>query len=300
MTTDVRPFPKCLAGVGMGDPQPLTDGQLQLIAKSRVEAFKLLTLPDPDLNKRLIQQLKSIRPEMFLVARLFFSVDNLNKTRFSAQDFVKTVFVGMKATHEAGVRFFEVHNEPNLEVEGMGWNWKSGAEFGNWLIQVLTFLRHDFQDAKFGYPGLSPKENVKEFLELSAPAIGQCDWIGAHAYWQDVGDPDPQRDPGRQRDLAGEEAGMYWRRFRSRFPDKLLMITEFSNPNPKIDPIEKAKQYAEYYRLLRQERNVGAAFSFALNWPGQDLNHEGWEAGGHDTGIAGEVGTRIAQAGFLV
>ena len=92
---------------------------------------------------------------------------------------------------------------------------------------------------------------------------------------------------------------MYWRRFRSRFPDKLLMITEFSNNNPGVDPIEKGKQYAEYYRLLRQERNVGAAFSFALNWPGQDANREGWEAEGRETGIAGEVGTRIAQAGFL-
>jgi hypothetical protein len=275
----------------MGNPQPLTPGQLQLIAKSRVEAFKMLTLPDPELNKRLVQQLKNIRPDMFIVARIFYSPGHREKTRFSAQDFVNTVFIGVKAAFEAGVRYFEVHNEPNLETEGMGWNWSGGAEFGNWLMQTLTLLRQDFRDARFGYPGLSPQDNVPAFIESSAPAVGQCDWIGAHAYWQDLNHPSFP--------ITGEEAGMYWRRFRNRFPDKLLMITEFSNNNGSIDPVEKGRQYSEYYRLLRNERNVGAAFSFALSWPGQDVNREGWEADGRETGIAGEVGAKIAQAGFL-
>ncbi len=32
----------------MGNPQPLTPGQLKLIGDAKLEAFKTLTLPDPD------------------------------------------------------------------------------------------------------------------------------------------------------------------------------------------------------------------------------------------------------------
>ena len=41
----------------MGNPQPLTAGQLRLIGDAKLEAFKILTLPDPGLNQQLIGQL---------------------------------------------------------------------------------------------------------------------------------------------------------------------------------------------------------------------------------------------------
>ncbi|MBI5567636.1 MAG: C39 family peptidase, partial [Chloroflexi bacterium] len=148
----VVPWGKCLAGLGMGNPQPLTPVELSVIRKSKVEAFKILTLPDPGENKTLIKQLRDIKPDMFIVARLFFSVDFNGRAKFTPQDFVNFVSNGFEACYEMGVRYFEVHNEPNLDIEGDGWNWNGGAGFGAWLSQVRALLRQRHGDLKLGYP----------------------------------------------------------------------------------------------------------------------------------------------------
>jgi hypothetical protein len=283
------PWGKCLAGLGMGNPQPLTAGQIKLIGDAKLEAFKVLTLPDPNENKQLIAQLKQVRSDLFIVARLFFSVDANSKTKFSPQNFVDFCMNGLTGCYQAGVRYFEVHNEPNLEVEGMGWNWNSGAEFGNWLTQVINLLKPRFPEAKWGYPGLSPQPNTDAFLDGSAAAANACDWIGVHCYWQQ-----PVNQPPFP--LNGDNAGYYWRaKFKPRFPDKLLMITEFSNNSAGVSPNDKGTQYADYIKLLRTEPNIGAAFGFALNWPGQDHNKEGWEG----SAIPGTFLARASSVGAL-
>jgi hypothetical protein len=290
----VVPWGKCYAGLGMGNPQPLTSTDLAVVRKSKVEAFKMFTLPDPDENKALIRQLQQINKDMFIVVRLFFSVDTNSRTRFTPADFVNFVSNGFEACYQAGVRYFEVHNEPNLADEGDTWNWNGGAEFGSWLSQVLALLRQRHSDLKLGYPGLSPNDAMRSFIDGSAGAIAQCDWIAAHSYWQH---PDQPPFP-----MNGDNSGMKWRTFRTLFPDKLLMITEFSNNrtqfnNAPTTDADKGRQYVQYYRLLRQEQNLGAAFSFALNWPGQDINREGWVFNNSETQIAGIVGTAL-QAGI--
>lgn len=292
--TSVVPWGKCLAGVGMGNPQPLTPVERTVIAKSKVEAFKLLTLPDPGENKTLINQLRAIKPDMFIVARLFFSVDANARTRFSPQDFVNFVSNGFEACYEMGVRYFEVHNEPNLPNEGDTWNWNGGAEFGAWLSQVLALLRQRHGDLQLGYPGLSPNDAMRTFAEGSAAAINQCDWIAAHSYWQH-----PTQPPFP---MNAENSGLKWCVFRNLFPDKLIMVTEFSNNRTQFNGVptteaDKGNQYVQYYKLLRQEPNLGAAFAFALTWPGQDDNREGWVFKNGETQIPGIVGAAI-QAGI--
>jgi hypothetical protein len=44
---------------------------------------------------------------------------------------------------------------------------------------------------------------------------------------------------------------------------------------------------------------MGAAFAFALNWPGQDGNHEGWIYEGQVTTIPSMLGARVGEPGFL-
>jgi hypothetical protein len=283
----VVPWGKCLAGVGMADPRPFNSTDKSMIQKSKIEAFKIFTLGDADETKSLINDLRKIRADMFIVARLFFKPDADNKPHFSPQNFVDTINTGMSACYAAAVRYFEVHNEPNLTDEGMGWNWTDGTAFGTWLIQVLNILRLKFPEAKLGYPGLSPQPNVPGFINGSASAIAQCDWIGAHCYWQ------------TPTAMQTDSDGLYWRRFRAQFPDKLLMITEFSNNTANVSADQKGQQYAQYYQLLRHENNLGAAFSFALNWPGQDQNREGWVFNNGETAIGTTVGAKINQAGFL-
>jgi hypothetical protein len=282
------PWGKSLAGVGMGNPQPFTPGELKTLADSKVEAVKILSLPDPEQNKQLVADLRTIRPDMFIVARLFFPVDAGSKAKFSPQDFVDYVDSGMKALYESGVRYFEIHNEPNLPNEGMDWNWANGAEFGDWFTQVSNILRQRYPEAKFGYPGLSPQPNLDTFLNESAPAANSADWIGVHAYWQ--------QPPGQPPfPMDGDNAGFIWRsKFKPRFPDKMLMITEFSNNSADVSPGDKGVQYADYIRLLRTEPNIGAAFSYALSLD-QDNNQEAW----FGSGIPGAFYARASSTGTL-
>jgi hypothetical protein len=225
------------------------------------------------------------------VARLYFAPDASNKTRFTPQDFVNFVDSGMKALYESGVRYFEVGLEPNNPNEGMGWNWADGAEYGSWFTEVYKLLKDRYPDAQLGYPGLSPQSNVAAFLDGSAAAIQRADWIGVHAYWQSANQPPYP--------MTGDNAGMFWRQFRDRFPNKLIMITEFSNNSATVADVDKGNQYAQYYQLLRKEPNLGAAFSFAISWPGQDNNHEGWVFNGAETAIPTTIGKMIGQSGFL-
>jgi hypothetical protein len=225
---------------------------------------------------------------MFIVARLFFSANRGSK--FTPEDFVKFVDNGITACTQMGIQYFEVHNEPNHPDEGMDWNWTNGAEFGTWLIKVLGILRQRFPQAKFGYPGLSPQPNVPTFLDGSASAIAQCDWLGVHNYWWS---PDQPPFP-----MTGDNAGMGWKYYRTRFPDTLLMITEFSNNTEKVSDTDKGNQYAKYYSLLRNEPNLGAAFAFALNWPNQDGHKEGWVFNNGETQIANLVAATVGKAGF--
>ena len=68
---------------------------------------------------------------------------------------------------------------------------------------------------------------------------------------------------------------MYWQRYQTLFPGKLLFITEFSNNSGAVPPAVKGHQYAKYFRMLRHQKAIGAAFAFALFWQ-TDPNREGW------------------------
>ena len=43
--------------------------------------------------------------------------------------------------YSRGVRYFEVHNEPNLVPEGWTQSWSDGQSFGAWFLDVVNRLR---------------------------------------------------------------------------------------------------------------------------------------------------------------
>lgn len=281
------PYGKCLLGVGLANPQLLEVPDLEALRRGRVEAVKLLTLSDPDEGVQVLHQVRSIYPNVFVVCRLLAKFG----VRIDPPLFVEIVGESARKLYLAGVRYFEVHNEPNLPQEGLGVSWANGAEFGAWFIQVVDLLRGSMPQAQFGWPGLSPQPNVPDFLDGAAQAIARADWVGVHCYWQNDGEG--------HWEMRSSDGGMYWRGFRDRYPDKLLMITEFSNNNRHASYADKGRQYAEYVRLLRHEPNLGAAFAFALNWPGHDDNHEGWVSDGQVTDISSTLGSLVSQPGFF-
>ncbi len=74
------------------------------------------------------------KPEFHLV-RIYWPSD---KTKWSPQEVWDYVKAGVLRFYSLGARKFELHNEPNLPQEGLGYSWKNGDEFGRWLAAFAT------------------------------------------------------------------------------------------------------------------------------------------------------------------
>ena len=90
-------------------------------------------------------------------------------------------------------------------------------------------------------------------MEQAGESLLAADWIGVNCYWTDLGGMD---------DL---HAGRLYEEYRLLIPQKLLLITEFGNPAAEVTPEEKARQYLDFYRSLRERADIGAAFAVALS-----------------------------------
>jgi murein DD-endopeptidase MepM/ murein hydrolase activator NlpD len=272
---------KCLVGAHCRADGPMFDADFEAIRVGRVEAVKLMTSSRPE----NVDRLRQMNPDMFFVVRMH--ADFTNRV-VRSEDFARWMEGDMMPFYNKGLRYFEVHNEPNLTQEGWKRSWQDGREFGAWYLDVVARLKTRFPGAKFGYPGLSPggdvsgiRMNSNAFLSGSDDAIRRSDWIGWHCYWVN------------EASMNMVEAGRSWEEVRRRFPDKLIFITEFSNPNDRQDTATKGRQYVKYYASLREEPGIGAAFSFVLS-ASSGFSQEAWRLeDGRLTDIPGEVGRRL-------
>jgi hypothetical protein len=269
-----------------------SDGELQdpdypIVTKARMEAVKITT----HATLESVERLKAIHPEMFVLIRPLVSfTENGQPRRISPQEFVRFTVPDLSRLYhyDRSLRYVEIHNEPNLRGEGLGGSWRDGAEFGEWFLEVLRLYRALFPDGVFGFPGLSPgptsaaggRMDSETFLTQAEAAAQQADWIGLHAYWVS------------ERELTDPKLGFNFVNYRARFPEKLLFITEFGNPNqPK--PVV-AEQYARYYGMLRRVPGLGGAFAYVVS-TSDPVESPRWawrDEAGQDVGIAPIVGQR--------
>jgi murein DD-endopeptidase MepM/ murein hydrolase activator NlpD len=248
------PYGKCLVGVNGRADGPLAEADYPVLQTARVEAIKLLSSGRPE----NLDRLRQIKNDMFVMVRLF--ADFRNRT-VRSDEFASWVEYDMGQFYNRGVRYFEVHNEPNLQLEGWKFSWQDGRDFGNWFKDVVNRLKAKYPEAKFGYPGLSPGASISgqrvdswAFLGQSDEAIrSSADWLACHCYW--VSDSDQLAPTG----------GLVYEEYRRRYPNKLLFITEFSNPTDNTNTRIKGQQYVNYYKRLRDLPGLGAAFAFVLS-----------------------------------
>lgn len=165
----------------------------------------------------------------------------------------------------------EIHNEPNLWIEGFGGTWRSGAEFADWWRRARDLLRPMMPaSTRWGFPGLSPggvsfarAMSEHQFFAQAERAWREADWIGAHSYWQ-------------AGDMMSPDFGQSWRWFEQF--GKPLAITEFANTDRATPKREKAQQYVNYYRMLSTLPGLLAAYSFIVStssgWPEQQWTRE--------------------------
>ena len=243
----------CLIGVHGRLGGVLEEGDLEALQQARAEAVVLSSSEE----KATIDRLRAANPGMFTLVRL--AADPVAE-KLSAESFMAMIEKNLGRLYRLGVRWFEVGASPNLQFDGWGRYWSNGAQFSRWFLDVCAKIREAFPDAKLGFPGLAPvdpisgqREHALRFLEQAGESLLAADWIGVNCYWTDLGGMD---------DL---HAGRLYEEYRLLIPQKLLLITEFGNPAAEVTPEEKARQYLDFYRSLRERAGIGAAFAVALS-----------------------------------
>ena len=247
------PAGRCLVGAHGRLGGALEEADLELVRAARLEALML----DAAESAESVERLQATAPGAFIMLRL---TADFKGDAVSPSAFVDRLGPGLERLYPLGVRYAEVHTAPNLQIEGWQRSWRDGGEFAAWFGAACERLRAAYPDLQLGFPGLSPGERIPgqraealDFLEEAEDAVGLADWVGVHAVWTD---------------RAGMHAlggGLLFEEYALRFPDRLLFVTEFCNPSPAVPTAEKARQYLEYLRLLRDRPEVGAAFALALS-----------------------------------
>ena len=242
---------------------PVLTDVTELMQVGRLDAYKALSNESP----KTVDILTRTNAELFFCVRLMGKVDS---ERATASQFLEQCSYDIRQWYDKlsglGISpYFEIHNEPNLRVEGWQNSWKDGAEFATWWLMVRDALRAECPNALWGFPGLSPGWNIQDvrtaaipFMEEANAAVAAADWIGVHCYWQ---------TPDMMHSLDG---GNFYKRIPHH--NVPMLITEFSNPSPDVSKTLKAKQYCEYVAGLE---DIKAAFSFIAS-ASSGFDHETW------------------------
>ena len=232
-----------------------------MVKEAKIDAFKILSIESPD----TIEQMRRINPDMHFVVRAMWQPSAENNT---VDDFLQVTYQDVKKHYQAGVRMFEIHNEPNLHIEGHDICWRNGGEFAAFLRRAANEFRRACPEIQIGWPGLSPGHAIENVRAASMPfwqqavatgVVDECDWIGAHCYFTNY-------------DEMRGDAGHYYRNYLRN--DKPILITEFSNPKEGISADEKGNQYVLYVNNL--DPIVHSAYAFIASASGNSFPHEVW------------------------
>jgi hypothetical protein len=176
----------------------------------------------------------------------------------------------------------ELHNEPNLTLEGLGSSWADGAAFNDWYTAVLGLYRQRFPNHRFIFPGLSPggdisglRINHRQFVRECKPAIQASDGVGIHVYWSAnyplYGHPD---------------SGVYLlKEMVTAVEGKPVWVTEASRNDGVVSLHTRADQYVQFWRECRALRNVQGVTYFVASAASGDFPHELWLENGQSIGL---------------
>ncbi len=251
------PAGRCLIGGTAQQTAPLTVDDLAVVRIAELEALRVAAGE----TLESLAAIRKIRPGMLVMARL--SAD-LSGDQVAPHEYAGSVSDDLKRLADAGVNYFEVCEQPNLQSGGLGQSWRTGHDFGEWFKDLLAELRGAAPTAKFGFPGLAPGADVigcradsDRFLADAQSAAEEADWIGVNFYLGAA-------ELGREQALA-QIMGTY----RASFPNKLLFLFLDGQTGEGVGPEAKARGALSLFRRLRNEPNLGAAFGYDLLAPEQ-------------------------------
>ncbi len=256
------------------------EADFSVVKNARLEAVRI-TQATPD---EALARLRQINPNIFVLARL---TADMRTRKFTGAEFADALRPQVARFYAQGIRYFEIHTQPNLHVNGWMVSWTDGASFGAWFLQVLNAWRQQFPEAKFGFPALSPGDDVPNqrfaaarFLDQADQAALAADWLGAACYWSLFAE------------MNRPEGGRCYETLRLRYPHKLIFVTDFANVNRATDDDIRGDQYVSYYRYIYERPGIGAAFADYLT-PGDAASYLGWsDAAGHMSVVVTKVANR--------
>lgn len=266
---EVSPEPTPLGNTAIGlhasaDPD-ISATEIAEFRALRPGMIKVLSFHNPDAVRQLVQN----HPDARWIVRAFLSFGGRN---ISPQQFLNDTLSDVRRTlNIIGQRdvVVELHNEPNLIVEGMGSTWRNGAEFSNWFLEVLRLYRQAIPGMRFIYPGLSPGSSVQgikmdhvEFIEPSRDAVKAADGLGVHIYWSNV----------YPMSTALNVLDDYIARFRF----KPIWITEASNNKTGTPVATKATQYLHFWQELQKRPTVQGVTYFVASASNPEFAEEIW------------------------
>ncbi len=267
------------------DPR-IAAGEANVFSAARVDLVKILSNLDP----QSIHDLKAARPNAHWIVRAFL---DFGGRAISPQQFVNDTLSDTRRSLDvlAGKNVVvELHNEPNLFVEGLGSAWADGQAFAGWFLDVLNRYRAALPGVRFLYPGLSPggsvtnvRRNATTFLEESRAAVQAADGFAAHIYWAVDYPMDTalQVLDGYLSYLAGQNMGQ-----------KPVWVTEASNNKNTVSLAAKGAEYVTFWQRLRQRPAVQGVTYFVASASNPQFAEETWVANGQSRGIAEVVGAR--------
>ncbi len=239
-------------GLNARNSVQLTQHDLELVRRARIETMKMMSLTNPSVYQRLRQ----VNPDLEFIVRLYD--DRLHhNSRPTPADFVAKMVPLIEQLKPYATKF-EIHNEPNhaTGLEGWGPTDAHARDFRSWYLQVLASLKRACPWAKFGFPGLAlnhPHRDL-EWLDICQDAVRASDWLGCHCYWQ-LGN------------MLSDEWGLRFKLYHKRFPNETIEITEFGDSTPSLSADDMATQYVRYYSELNRYFYLGSASAFIGSSP---------------------------------
>lgn len=270
----------CLVGVNAREDGTFLESDFNVIQSAKVESVKI----QENTSGHTINRLRQIKPDMFIMARLAY---DLGQNQVKPANWANQIKPHLQRLYDLGIRYYEIHQSPNLQMYGWNYSWVSGVDFGRWWMDIVNLLKDDFPEAKLGFPGVSPggqvegqRLDVYTFLEQADEAINSADWVGVNCYWN------------AQMEMGIQSKGAFYNFIRDRYLDKLIFVTEFANLNELTNSYVKGNEYVTYYQTLRNKPGFGGAFSQIISTPNKYGNIRWRNEDNTLTNIPVQVGDR--------
>lgn len=200
-------------------------------------------------NKEGIRALAALPGKKKWIVRPYYSFGgrNIPPHKFYMETIVPLQeTIGIIRAHGHTDFVIEVHNEPNLVLEGYSSTWKSGLQFAIWFNEVCSYYQSVLPGERFIYPGLSPghlipdvrPESDESFYKAAKPYIikgGSIAGYGVHAYWAEGGIKEAVQVVAKAQGIIGPKIP-FW-------------VTEASDKSLDSSDV-KARRMVSFYRSL--------------------------------------------------